>query len=458
MDNYLRSEGKLGFLITQTVFKAKGQAEGFRRFKLGSKGEPFCVNRVDDFSKINPFEGASNLTVSFVAIKGREQTYPVPYIVWIPRTGKAVVPLDWQIDQARDFLTPAVEEAHPVDSNRSNSHWQTSSHETVTSLRNLTGQAAYQAKIGARTDPYGVFQLRILKKISEDRVLVENCFDSGKRKIERLQAPLESARLHPLIRGRDVDRWIIKPENYVLMVQDPEKRSPIPERTLKKDLPKTYSYLLHFKKELLQRGSRAVKSLMASSEFYAMFAIGVETYSPYKVVWRRMGSDFRAAFCSSIEDEFLGNKLVIPSDTVSFVPFDDDREAYFFLGLINSTPARAAIYSFSPPGRGLGAPSMLHNLRIGAFDDADRGLRKTISDLARKISKSVAKTTPDFASLQTWTSELDSLVAEYWKIPAKELVLLEGLVSKRERSRTKKQLGSKSDSELLEEFSELFDA
>jgi hypothetical protein len=101
---------------------------------------------------------------------------------------------------------------------------------------------------------------------------------------------------------------------------------------------------------------------------------------------------------------------------------------------------------------------MLHNLRIGAFDDADRGLRKTISDLARKISKSVAKTTPDFASLQTWTSELDSLVAEYWKIPAKELVLLEGLVSKRERSRTKKQLGSKSDSELLEEFSELFDA
>jgi N-6 DNA Methylase len=453
IDNYISKGGKLGFLITQTVFKAKGQAEGFRRFRLGPNGEPFRITRVDDFSKINPFEGASNLTVSFVAVKGLEQTYPVSYIVWIPKGGKVAIPAD--LRQAQEYLTPAFEEARPVDSNRPNSQWQTTSPETVMSLRNLTGQSDYQAKIGARTDPYGVFQLRILKRVTRDTVLVENCFDAGKRKIDKIQTTLESARLNPLIRGRDVDRWTIKPENYVLMVQDPEKRSPIPETTLKKELPKTYSYLLHFKQVLLQRGSRAVQSLMSSSEFYAMFAIGIETYAPYKVVWRRMGSDFRAAFCSTIEDEFLGDKLVIPSDTVSFVPFADEKEAYFFLGLINSTPARAAIYSFSPPGRGLGAPSMLRNLKIGKFDQADRTLRKTISDVSRKISKSMGASKPDFAALNAWTNELNSLAIVYWKIPAQELVLLEDLVSKRERPKKTKQLKTKSDLELLEHFSEL---
>src|SRR3989344_2278882 len=34
-DYYLNIEGKLGFLITQEVFKSKGEGEGFRRFQLG---------------------------------------------------------------------------------------------------------------------------------------------------------------------------------------------------------------------------------------------------------------------------------------------------------------------------------------------------------------------------------------------------------------------------------------
>ena len=78
IDNYLARGGRLGFLITQTVFKAKGQAEGFRRFRLGLTGDIFAIVSVNDFSKLKPFEGASNLTVSFVAEKGKTTKYPVP--------------------------------------------------------------------------------------------------------------------------------------------------------------------------------------------------------------------------------------------------------------------------------------------------------------------------------------------------------------------------------------------
>ena len=57
IDNYLKKGGRLGFLITQTVFKAKGQAEGFRRFRMGATGDIFKIVSVDDFANLQPFRG-----------------------------------------------------------------------------------------------------------------------------------------------------------------------------------------------------------------------------------------------------------------------------------------------------------------------------------------------------------------------------------------------------------------
>ncbi|GAI50733.1 unnamed protein product, partial [marine sediment metagenome] len=61
MDKYLKKGGKLGFLITQSVFKTAGAGQGFRRFRLGS-GEHIQVQHVDDMVELQPFEGASNRT------------------------------------------------------------------------------------------------------------------------------------------------------------------------------------------------------------------------------------------------------------------------------------------------------------------------------------------------------------------------------------------------------------
>src|SRR2546428_10996088 len=90
-----------------------------------------------------------------------------------------------------------------------------------------TGASAYKAKIGARTDPYGVFQVRILKNLTQRLVLVENCAEAGKKKIERVQRPIESDLMFPLVRGRDVGGWATTPELYVIMTQDPVRRGAI---------------------------------------------------------------------------------------------------------------------------------------------------------------------------------------------------------------------------------------
>ena len=81
LDKYLKEDGRLGFVITQSVFKTAGGGQGFRRFQLGD-GTPIGVVAVDDMVDLQPFEGASNRTAVVILQRGRKTRYPVPYNLW----------------------------------------------------------------------------------------------------------------------------------------------------------------------------------------------------------------------------------------------------------------------------------------------------------------------------------------------------------------------------------------
>jgi hypothetical protein len=81
MDGLLRAGGKLGFIITQSVFKTAGSGQGFRRFRIPQPNNQFVplkVLHVDDMVALQPFEGASNRTAVMVLKKGEPTAYPVP--------------------------------------------------------------------------------------------------------------------------------------------------------------------------------------------------------------------------------------------------------------------------------------------------------------------------------------------------------------------------------------------
>ncbi|HXG35898.1 MAG TPA: N-6 DNA methylase [Dehalococcoidia bacterium] len=82
MDSYLKDDAKLGFVITQTVFKTKGAGDGFRRFRLGEDGPQLKVLAVDDLVELQPFEGATNRTAIVVLQKGQPTVYPITYTLW----------------------------------------------------------------------------------------------------------------------------------------------------------------------------------------------------------------------------------------------------------------------------------------------------------------------------------------------------------------------------------------
>lgn len=80
-DKFLKMDGRLGFIVTQSLLKGSASGAGFRRFILPD-GTPLRVVRAEDLVDINPFEGASTRTALIILQKGQPTTYPVPYILW----------------------------------------------------------------------------------------------------------------------------------------------------------------------------------------------------------------------------------------------------------------------------------------------------------------------------------------------------------------------------------------
>ena len=75
-DRYLKRGGKLGFLVSQSLFKTSGAGQGFRRFRLPDNVAigPLLAQ---DLVQVKPFEGASNRTALAVFRKGSKTSYPV---------------------------------------------------------------------------------------------------------------------------------------------------------------------------------------------------------------------------------------------------------------------------------------------------------------------------------------------------------------------------------------------
>jgi type I restriction-modification system DNA methylase subunit len=83
-DRYLKRGGKLGFVLSQSLFKTSSAGQGFRRFLLPDKTGigPMVV---EDMVELKPFEGATNRTAVAVLAKGKRVSYPVSYQYWKKR-------------------------------------------------------------------------------------------------------------------------------------------------------------------------------------------------------------------------------------------------------------------------------------------------------------------------------------------------------------------------------------
>ena len=378
-DYYLKEDAKLGFLITQEVFKSKGAGEGFRRFQLGEK-KYLKVLKAHDLVSIQPFEGAVNKTAAIILKRGEKTEYPVPYIVWSKKKGVGKIATDKLLDEVLPLLLKKKYIARPIGSNVG--AWQTQTTESE-GLEGIEGKNYYRAYSGIIADPYGVFWVKITQTLLDGKeVIINNLPERGKRQIPKIEEKVESDLIYPSLRGSDIQRWQARPEFFVFLTQDPYKREPILETKFKSEFPRTYGYFTKFKEILLGSSSKMIKRLREQKAFYSMFGVGDYTLSKYKVVWKQMSNDIYATVISKIKTP-IGYKDIIPLHTTALIATDNESEAHYLCAIINSKIVRDFIKSFSSAGRGFGTPSVMEHVGIPKFD-SQNSLHQKFAEISQK--------------------------------------------------------------------------
>lgn len=380
IDYYVKPEGKLGFLITQEVFKSKGAGEGFRRFRLNDK-ETFKVIKALDFATVQPFEGASNKTAAIIVKKGQETTYPVAYALWSRKKGVGHVPPDATLFEALPLLSKSNISARPISKNTGS--WQTYSESQKGDLNSIEGINDYQARRGASTDPYGVFWIEIKQVLSDGNVVIRNLSDRGKLKLKQIEETIENNLVFPSVCGADINRWGIINYGYLLVTQDPKTRVGYKENIVKDKWPRTYGYLLQFKNELVNRATYKKYHEEQNNPFYSQYNIADYSFTNFKVVWKRMANDIIATVLSQYKSPF-GYKTIIPTDTTAYFSTNNEDEAYYLCAVINSNLVRQFIRSFSSAGRGFGAPSVMQHVGIPKFDKSNK-LHLQLANLSKEL-------------------------------------------------------------------------
>jgi len=408
-DNYLKEGGKLAFLITHEVFKSKGAGEGFRQFEIKDKKAPLRVTLMEDMVDLKPFQ-AANKTSLFVLEKGKPTSYPIPVVIWKRLPGTGAISPDWPLSEVMAHTKRVEVKAVPVDSSKVNSSWQTASTSSLKFSEKMKGKNPYQARLGARVEPYGVFWLRIKDVRPDGLLVVENMIERGKREIPSTSAAIEKDLVYPAVSGGDIVPFGVKNNFHVLISQDPVKRLPYPESWMTTHVPLTYAYLRQFKDILLSRGSKVVRELAQKTEFYAMYGIGEYTFARYRVVWKRMASKMTAVVLSRLRTPF-GLKTAISTDTTSLFSVEDEEEAHYLCGILNSKVVDEYIRSFSSAGRGFGAPSVMNNLAIPKFSSNNRTHIK-ISDLSQKAHNLVTQG----KEIENLQEDLNDAVERLWNI------------------------------------------
>lgn len=370
IDNYLANNGKLGFVVKETLFKSIKQGEGFRKFKIIPKDVDLKVIRVDDLTRIKPFRGAVTRAAIIYVEKGCQTVYPVDYIVWNP-TSKIKTFESNKLFNISDFIDFDILKASPSVKSTANSSWITETEEEISFSKHILGSNELVARTGVFTGgANGVYWLNIDAE-NNGNVLVSNITDRAKNKMKKVQLEIEKDYVFPFLTGNDLDFWSYAYSKYIICPHTPETRMyPIDENVLTR-YPLTENYFNRFRKELKARkGFTSMDRPIHEQFFYTLQRIGVYTFAKYKVCWRYICKNFTPVVVEYANDKYLGEKNIICNEKIISISFENRDEAYYVCAVISSSPYRRTIENYMV-GTQI-TPSIISRLRIPKFNAQDK--------------------------------------------------------------------------------------
>lgn len=231
-------------------------------------------------------------------------------------------------------------------------------------LFDASDNSIYRARKGVTTDVNGIFFVNVKPVADRKVVRITNDPQKGRnRNVAQRSTIVEKDDIFPLLRGRDVQRFIATPQPGLCIIVP--QRGMFGDKTLPATRPRMFRFLSGFRSILEQRSS--YRRFQQGKPFWST---GDYTFAPYKVVWKEMsGGGFVAAYVGS--SDFCGeNKIVIPDHKVYFVPTQSEDEAAYLTAFLNSHMVSNAINAYSS-ALSLGT-SVTDYLNIPQFDEENK--------------------------------------------------------------------------------------
>ncbi len=411
LDQYLKNDGIMVFLLPASFLKSTKGGEGFRKFEIirNEQNIPFSVLSVHDFSNVSLF------TIPAVAIKFKKNIameYPMnDYNIFsqVGRKSKIDTHSNW--NDVNKKLSVEVLSAQPVDMSNNQSAWLTLSDMTfANNVLDISKPRYYKGRKGIEpAGAKGVYILKEPRKCDDGLLEVENDITRQRRKdiLEKgiNKGKIEENYIYPMLGGRNISKWKVKSNEFMLVPHTPQYKYGIPEEELARECPETYQWLDFYHDELLKTRIQNGKFFNPKIQpFYRLDNVGEYTYSPYKVLWKEQTGSMSAVVVNTYynsvpnpnTDIFTEDKIIVVDSKVLMLDVYDEAEAYYVCGIINSPNVTEVIDGYAvSTNRGV---DVLKYVAIPKFDK-NNDLHVSISNLSKKIH-ALAKEDKDYSDIE----------------------------------------------------------
>ncbi len=334
--HYLAEEGNASFVLKRDIMKGPA-GRLLRTQQVNSR--PVAVRHIHDFNRLRPFGDDVGVHSAIYTMEADEQPeFPIETGSW--KKGN-VKPEFSTADRMRDTLEHEETGMIPVEEDEPSSSWVREDAEN-----RALGECEHNIRHGVKDDATDVYS------------------------IDRSQlAELEHDHVYPYIKSKNVVKYgLFGHELHLVPIKKANEDN---ETEMQNNCPKTYEYLESHRQALEDRSS----TWLDNGTFYNVFGLGEYTWSDYKVVWCRLGFKPHFAVVSTVDDEDLGEKMVVPGDHFMFISTDNEYEAHFLCGLLNSSIYQKSIKGIASEGKSSLSKTVISKLELPEFRETEDSKR-----------------------------------------------------------------------------------
>lgn len=383
IDRHLARGGSAAFVLKRSAMKGPA-GRALRSLRVGDRS--LSLRRVHDFGDLRPFAGVDAGTAVYVLDADEAHQHPTPATVW---HGEAAPTFGSRAAMAATCSREATDLV-PVEAGDPAASWVRADAE-----RDALGECAHEIRHGLKDDAKAVFSL-------------------DREELDSVDADL----VYPYLRSRHVVAYGLF--GHDLQLVPLRQANEDNEAELAAEYPRTYDYLRAHRGRLEERSSAW---LSEGGTFYDLFGLGPYTWANYKVVWCRLGFAPQFAVVSTVEDDDVGEKTVVPGDHCMFLATDDRETAHFLCALLNSAPYQRCLRDVAGDGKSAltkgvvsklwlpGAPETPRARRLAELSERAHGIVPAHTDVSKREFNRT--TIPELAAVQAEIDECaEALLAE----------------------------------------------